>query len=59
MKPVAIGVAILAALVLRVLDPGFGLILLFLPMSYISECLRRAFAAAPLAPSSASSASHE
>jgi hypothetical protein len=59
MKPVAIGIAILAALVLRVLDPGFGLILLFLPMSYISECLRRAFAAAPLAPSSASSASHE
>lgn len=59
MKPVAIGVAILGALVLRVLDPGFGLILLFLPMSYISECLRRAFAAAPLTPSSASSAPQE
>ena len=45
MKPVAVGVAILAALVLRILDPGFGLILLFFPVSYVSECLRRAFAA--------------
>jgi hypothetical protein len=45
MKPVAVGVAVLAALILRILDPGFGLILLFIPMSYISECLRRAFAA--------------
>jgi hypothetical protein len=45
MKPVAASVAVLAALILRILDPGFGLILLFLPMSYISECLRRAFAA--------------
>jgi hypothetical protein len=45
MKPVAVGVAILAALVLRILDPGFGLILLFFPMSYVSECLRRALAA--------------
>jgi hypothetical protein len=48
MKPTAIGVAILAALFLRILDPGFGLILLFFPMSYISECIRRAFAASPL-----------
>jgi Domain of unknown function (DUF4328) len=45
MKPVPVGVAILGALVLRVLDPGFGLILLFFPLSYVSECLRRAFAA--------------
>jgi hypothetical protein len=45
MKPVAIGVAVIAALILRILDPGFGLILLFFPMSYLSECLRRAFAA--------------
>jgi hypothetical protein len=45
MKPVAVGVAVLAALILRILDPGFGLILLFFPMSYLSECLRRAFAA--------------
>jgi hypothetical protein len=49
MKPVAVGVTVLAALVLRVLDPGFGLILLFFPMSYVSACLRRAFAA-PLRP---------
>jgi hypothetical protein len=48
MKPVAVGIAVLGALVLRVLDPGFGLILLFFPMSYISECLRRAFAAPPV-----------
>jgi hypothetical protein len=47
MKPVAVGVAVLAALLLRILDPGFGLILLFFPMSYISECIRRAFAAPP------------
>jgi hypothetical protein len=44
MKPVPVGVAILGALVLRVLDPGFGLILLFFPLSYVSECLCRAFA---------------
>jgi hypothetical protein len=50
MKPAAIGVAIFAALFLRILDPGFGLILLFFPMSYISECIRRAFAASPLQP---------
>jgi hypothetical protein len=48
MRPVAVGVAVLAALILRILDPGFGLILLFFPMSYVSECLRRAFAAPPI-----------
>lgn len=48
MKPVAVGMAVLAALVLRIFDPGFGLILLFFPMSYLSECLRRAFAAPPI-----------
>ena len=48
MKPVAVGVAVLAALLLRILDPGFGLILLFFPMSYISECIRRALSAPPL-----------
>jgi hypothetical protein len=47
MKPVPVGIAILGALVLRILDPGFGLILLFFPLSYISECLRRAFAVPP------------
>ena len=51
MKPVAVGMAVLAALILRILDPGFGLILLFFPMSYVSECVRRAFAA-PLMPGS-------
>jgi hypothetical protein len=45
MKPLPVGIAILGALILRILDPGFGLILLFFPMSYVSECLRRAFAA--------------
>ena len=48
MRSVPVGVAVLAALALRILDPGFGLILLFFPMSYISECLRRAFAAPPI-----------
>ena len=45
MKPVAVGLAVLAALLLRLVDPGFGLILLFFPMSYVSECIRRALAA--------------
>jgi hypothetical protein len=48
MRPIPVGVAVLGALVLRILDPGFGLILLFFPMSYISECLRRALAAPPI-----------
>lgn len=52
MKPVAIGLAVLAALILRILDPGFGLLLLFFPMSYLSGCLRRAFTA-PQNPSGA------
>jgi hypothetical protein len=47
MKPVAVGVAVLAALILRILDPGFGLILLFVPISYVSGCVRRALAAPP------------
>jgi hypothetical protein len=47
MKPLAVGLAILAALVLRILDPGFGLILLFLPLSYVCECVRRAWAVRP------------
>jgi hypothetical protein len=50
MKPVAVGIAILAALLLRLIDPGFGLILLFFPMSYVSECIRRTIAAPPLRP---------
>jgi hypothetical protein len=44
MKPVPVGVAILGALVVRVLDPGLGLVLLFFPLSYLSDCLRRAIA---------------
>jgi hypothetical protein len=44
MRPTPVGIAVLGALVLRVLDPGFGLILLFFPLSYISECIRRALA---------------
>jgi hypothetical protein len=37
----------LAALILRILDPGFGLILLFLPLSYVSERVRRAWVVLP------------
>jgi hypothetical protein len=53
MRPTPVGVAVLGAIVLRVFDPGFGLLLLFFPLSYVSECLRRALAAQnfpPLAP---------
>jgi hypothetical protein len=50
-KPIAIGLSILAALLLRlVIDPGFGLILLFFPITYICECIRRAIAAQNRAP---------
>jgi hypothetical protein len=45
MKPTPVGVAFVGAFVLRFLDPGFGLLLLFFPLSYISECMRRALAA--------------
>jgi len=44
MKPVMAGVAILVALVLRFIDAGFGLLLLFLATSYVSACLRQALA---------------
>jgi hypothetical protein len=50
MRPTPVGLAVLGALILRVFDPGFGLILLFFPLSYISECLRRALAAPPVPP---------
>jgi hypothetical protein len=59
MKPVAVGLAVLGALVLRVFEPGFGLILLFFPMSYISECLRRALAVPPVLPGGAPPSSPE
>ena len=50
MRPTPVGVAVLGALVLRVFDPGFGLLLLFFPLSYVSECLRRALAAPTFPP---------
>ena len=50
MRPTPIGVAVLGALILRILDPGFGLILLFFPLTYVSECLRRALATPTLPP---------
>jgi hypothetical protein len=45
MKPQIVGLMFFAAFVLHFLfDPGLGLILLFLAASYVSGCLRRAFA---------------
>jgi hypothetical protein len=45
MKPQMVGLMVFAAFVMRFLfDPGLGLILLFLAASYVSGCLRRAFA---------------
>jgi hypothetical protein len=49
MKPQMVGLMIFAAFIMRFLfDPGFGLILLFLAASYVSGCLRRAFALPPM-----------
>lgn len=46
MRPQMVGLAVFAAFVVRfVIDPGLGLILLFVAASYVSECLRRAFGA--------------
>lgn len=47
MKPALVGIAILLALVMHVLDSGFGLILMFLPLSYVSQCVKQALAEAP------------
>ena len=45
MKPQMVGLMVFAAFLMRFLfDPGLGLILLFLATSYVSGCLRRAFA---------------
>lgn len=53
MKPRMVGLMVLSAFVLRFLfDPGLGLILLFLAASYVSGCLRRAFALPPRPPDS-------
>jgi hypothetical protein len=44
MKPQMVGLMVFAAFVMRfLLDPGLGLILLFLAASYVSGCLRKAF----------------
>lgn len=48
MKPVGIGVAVLLAQVLRVLDPGFGLVLMFMPLSYVTRCVAYALAEPPV-----------
>jgi hypothetical protein len=45
MRPNALGIAILVALVLRFIDAGLGMLLLFLATSYVSTCLRPALAA--------------
>jgi hypothetical protein len=51
MKPQMVGLMVFAAFVMRFLfDPGLGLILLFLAASYVSGCLRRAFALPPMPP---------
>lgn len=43
MKPQMVGLSVLAAFVVRfVVDPGLGLILLFVAASYVSVCLRYA-----------------
>jgi hypothetical protein len=43
MRPGAVGFSVLLALVIRIfVDPGLGLILLFLSASYLSVCIRRA-----------------
>lgn len=48
MKPYVVGAAVFAAVLVRlVLEPGLGLILLFIAASYISECLKRALALPP------------
>jgi hypothetical protein len=47
MKSVGIGVALLLALVMRFLDPGFGLVLMFMPLSYVTRCVAYAVAEPP------------
>jgi hypothetical protein len=44
-----VGLMVFGAFVMRFFfDPGLGLILLFLAASYVSGCLRRAFALPPV-----------
>ncbi|HKT46126.1 MAG TPA: hypothetical protein VJP87_01255 [Candidatus Acidoferrales bacterium] len=47
MRARTVGLTILGAFVVRFLDPGFGLILLFVAASYVSACLRHALLASP------------
>lgn len=47
MKPQMVGLTLCAAFVIRFFDPGLGLILLFVPTSYLAACLRRALALPP------------
>lgn len=54
MKPYLAGAIILSGFVIAVfMDPGLGLIALFMADSYISACLRRAFALRPMPPTDA------
>jgi hypothetical protein len=49
MRPTMVGLMFLVAYVLHFLfDPGLGLVMLFLAASYISGCLRQAFALPPM-----------
>ncbi|MGC2753120.1 MAG: hypothetical protein WCA40_12225, partial [Candidatus Acidiferrum sp.] len=51
MKPYLAGSIILTGFVISLLfDPGLALIVFFLAASYISACLRRAFALPPIPP---------
>jgi Domain of unknown function (DUF4328) len=54
MRFVGIGIAFLLAPATRFLDPGFGLILLFMPLSYVARCVAYALAepsaSAPIPP---------
>lgn len=47
MKPYVVGLTLCCAFVLRFFDPGLGLILLFVPTSYLTACLRRALVLPP------------
>ncbi|HYL65081.1 MAG TPA: hypothetical protein VE077_20905 [Candidatus Methylomirabilis sp.] len=47
MKPQMVGLTLCAAFVVRFFDPGLGLILLFVPTSYLAACLRRALELPP------------
>ena len=59
MKPLVVGLMVFAGfLLLFFFDPGLGLIMLFLAASYVSGCLRRAFAL-PSAPTASTPPSAE